>query len=234
MLVKGPKKKFYLPSVAPFYKAAAGGSVTLDVVGTELRTASSVTSASYTGITVGASANCLVCVVKWDNKLVSARTAVWDSVGANQSMTELVTQQNNANALVSIWGLRAPATGNKTLTLGWTTGAQAMVACLSFIGVNQASDGAAFPHTAAGNTTGTTSPSLALTSATGHYGVSIIAQNGTNLSLPTPGTAIFTDNGGGGGNGAAQYAVGAATITFGWTDDNGADNYAMAAVDVSP
>jgi hypothetical protein len=235
MLIKKPFKKGFGSACAPFYKVAAGGSpVTLDVKGTELRTANNVNSASYTNLTIG-SGNGLIVVINYENKLISGTSVVWDSGGSNQAMTKLVSQVNNANSLVEIWGLRAPIAGNKTLAVSWTTLGQAMIAGISFNNVNQASDAAAFPVSSrvSGNPSGTTLPTLDVPSASGHQVVGIIGQNGNNLSAPTPGTFIFTDNAGAGGNGAAQFADGAATVTLGWTNDNAADNYAMAGVDVS-
>src|SRR6266702_623887 len=99
---------------------------------------------------------------------ITSPNAHWDSTGTNQLMTLLgVVNTTGTNGTVAIFGLRNPTSGNKTFSTSWTTASTCMIFGISFTGVDQTSDAAAFAHfnSATGNST---APSVTITSATGN------------------------------------------------------------------
>jgi hypothetical protein len=210
---------------------SAAANVAIDVVGTEKYSAPSTSDVSYTNITVGASANGLVAVVVLANNssvAITGGTAVWDSGGSNQSMSLIAEETRNVGALeldTLVFGLRAPVSGNKTLKIHWGTGTnECFMSAMSFTGVNQVSDAAAFPNNAI-----TIAGNVAVTSNTGHY----VSGGGQANTIGTiTGTTIFSDSSSGSFiNAAANYDVGATpNVTMGIA--SGACCYAV--IDVSP
>ncbi len=219
---------------------AAAGAVTVDAnPAASQRSATGQTSFTYTGLTSTASANCIVALMNLELAPGASVTSVtWDSAGANQAFTSLGLLQDGGGggqSHLEIWALLAPgSSGNKNIDVVWTGSTQIMMAGISLIGVN-GTFATAFPSGSRTNGTigSTTSPSFNVTSAANHIALGMLANRGNNFSAPTGGTAIFTDNGGSGSNGAAQWGNGAATVTFGWTDD-ASDIYGFVGCDVSP
>ena len=139
-------------------------------------------------------------------------------------MAELVTI-SSAQGTSVIFGLRAPVSGNKTLTITWTGSAEVFAAAISFANVNQTSDGAAFPHTASGQNAAT----VALASATGHMVVGCQASG--SVQGTQTGTSIYSDSASGTViNGQAEYGPGGASVAVG----SSGINATIAAFDVSP
>lgn len=196
-------------------------------VGTKVYTGG-VTTKDYT-FTVSAGSNLalLVSVVLGSASDASGVTAVWDQGGTNQSMTQLIIEQNSGNG-TSVWfGLRNPTVvTNGIVRVSWTTTqTDCFIVGICFAGVAQTNDATAFPHTAGSNSTGTNTVSL--TSATGNMcvGCEIPGSLGT-----TTGTQIYQDDASGGWiNAAAEYDNGSATVTIGMP---GAGCRAVAAVDI--
>src|SRR4051812_3187628 len=99
-------------------------------------TASGASPVSVTNLTVGSGSNramavCIMCG-SGGSGLPAGLTLVWDSVGANQSLTQIsgTLTLNAGNAAASaIYGLIAPASGNKTLTISWAAGSNEVHAC---------------------------------------------------------------------------------------------------------
>ena len=124
----------------------ARSATAFDAASTAAVTATSLagtTGLTDTGLTVGASANCVMyCVSITTANAVSGITAVWDSGGTNQAMTTIVSLLNTTagNLYAYIFGLVGPVTGNKTFKVsGWTsTVTDISIFGVSFTGVNQA------------------------------------------------------------------------------------------------
>jgi hypothetical protein len=94
---------------------------------------------------------------------------------------------------------------------------------ISFSNVNQTSDGAAFPHTASGNSVTTST----ITSAPGNKIVSAMSYAGS-LAANIRGTVIYKDTVVAVYRSAAAYDVGAGSVTIGQDNVNGN----LAGVDV--
>lgn len=213
-------------------------AVSIDVnPATSQRSGALVTTFGYTGLTSTAGANCIVALINIEASSASGVSVTWDSVGANQAFTRIGNAQvggGSGSSQTQIWGLLAPASfGNKTITVNWTVSNQCMMAAVSLKGVNS-TFASAFPVGGRTNNTiaSTNNPSFNVSSAAGHIAFGIIADRGNAFSAPTGGTAIFTDNAGANSAGAAQYAAGAATVTFGWTD-SATDFFGYVGCDVS-
>lgn len=194
-----------------------GGTVSVDAVGTKLYQSTN-TSASYTGITVGSGSNrALVVTLSWDQAFPSVApssvTAVWDSGGTNQSMTSIINQTTAGTApQVTLFGLVAPTSGNKTLLVSWTTSAPVWVDAISFTGVNQTGGATSFPN----STGAVNAATLNVTSATGNMVVNVGAGGGSPGVIT--GTTIYSDvqvqlfSYANYDNGAATVTIGAANV----------------------
>lgn len=216
-------------------------AVAIDATGTSQGTTTNtpITTFNYTGITVGAGSNrALIIVVTINDSTLSPPTGVsatWDSGVTNQAMTLLVSNADvpDNNNPVFIFGLRNPASGNKTLNISWTNSNTIALNAISFTGVDQTSDGTAFPHTATSNNAGG-ALSIAVTSAVGNWTIAGIAGGVSSTpnhtiwlnSLTDAGGTLYTD----GDNVFAQQATGAATVTF---TDTMTFPLAAAAVDIA-
>jgi hypothetical protein len=199
------------------YAPAGGGSpsVAVDVVGTELYHASSgSTNFNYTGLTITAALTnpALICTIfraDGSNDVEAGIAVTWNGV----SMTLLKKQDASfPQQSAFIFGLRNPASGNKTLNVSATnTAADNFVNCVSFSNVNQASDGAAFPNVAGQVTGSGTGATLSVTSASGHIVVGVFEANSGPTLL---GSTIFYDNVNGSlQNVYADYVVSSGTTT---------------------
>lgn len=219
-------------------------AVAVDAYGTGQGTLTStkVTSFNYTGITVGTGSNrALIFVVTIGDDVTAAPTgitATWDSGGSNQAMTLIISQADpstpaNGNQ-VFIFGLRNPTSGNKTLALSWTNNAWIGGNAVSFTGVEQSNDGAAFPHTNTASTITNTPVSIIITSATGNWTVGgYVTQNGTDSPnhhsfLQSDILGLFTND-----NIFAQDNTGAALVTFTDTFGFNFQGWGAAAVDIA-
>lgn len=173
----------------------------------------SATSGTYTGITIASGSNsALVLTISFD-QTISGLTATWDSGGTNQAMTVVNSQKENTwTRWIYILALLAPTTGNLTLSLSWTTAANARLNCVAFDGVLQTSIAAAFTNAANDNNT-TANPSMAVTTSSGDATV-VGMMNSSGASAPTQ-TQIMTS---GSIHGFSSYALSTtASDSHGWT-----------------
>jgi|SRR5882724_215259 len=203
-------------------------AVTVDVTGTVLVGASSVTSINYTGITVGAGSNraLIVTLGLGNTALTSGWTATWDSGGTNQAMTLLKSQTHTSGANNDagvIFGLRNPTSGLKTLALSWTTAQFPTVEAISFNGVDQTSDAAAFPNAISNNTA-----TINVASAVGNIPVSLAVFSSLTAFSQTN---LYFDATSSGADSSASRAAGAASVTFTVTTPAGAQS--LLGVDVA-
>jgi hypothetical protein len=207
-------------------------AVAPDATGTKLVGGSSaVTSLDYTGITVGAglSNGALVAVIFWG--VTTAPTGIsakWDNTGTPQTMTQIgstVTFAGTGGTTTgAVFALRNPTAGNKTLHFAWTGTGNFPTACaISFTGVDQTSDGAAFKNFASntGNLASNASLSTTVTSATGDLVFGAFGETGTLNATPMNGTVIYSDVTSNGADTAANRQAGAASVTVTGTNGNG-------------
>jgi hypothetical protein len=214
-------------------------TVVLDAAGSVGFSATNVASASYTGITVGSGANraLLFAINLGPTTTVTGITATWDSAGANQSMTQVATvNTGSGGTYLYIFGLLAPVSGNKTLSVSWTGSAFYDAAAISFTGVNQASTAAAFVNSNSATALTTSPVGVTITSATGNISIATILgshSTGAGLSAPS-GTAVYTDNTNQGTitSAAMQYKAGATSNTLSWTAASGTMNFAALGIDI--
>lgn len=130
-------------------------NVAIDAVGTQ--NTGVATNVGFTGLTVGSGSNrALMLAVGWISDPGAITAKNWDSLGTPQALTELVSIQASGAAtwVAKVYGLRAPTSGNKTLQLTWTNSIEYALNAMSFINVEQSSDGAAFPTTKTAMMTG--------------------------------------------------------------------------------
>ena len=208
--------------------------VVLDAIGTKLFVAAPVTSASYTGITVGTgSKRALVVSLNFGYGTGIPPSAVsvhWDSTGTNQAMTQIVSGSDTSiDAEVQLWGLVAPTSGNKTLSVSWTGNAEVFVVAISFVNVNQTGGSTTFPNSSA-STVNTANPSITITSDVDHAVVGAMASQGTSGTLNN--LQIYRDNASGLFiNSSAEYeASGLASANVGWT--SGTNKVLIAGTDI--
>ena len=140
---------------------------------------------------------------------VTAPTAKWDVAGTNQAMT-LIGLQNNAY----LYGLVAPTSGNKILTVSWTTqSVTAILNCTSFTGALQTGGTTTFPNKVSSGGAG--QPTQTITSATGDMVVAMATCATVGFTSPNQ-TSLYAKNGTSVYS-SGQYAAGAATVTCSWT-----------------
>jgi hypothetical protein len=206
--------------------------VNVDATGTALISAGSVTTISYTGITVGSGSNRgLIAMISLFGSSSTSPTAVWDSGGTNQSMT-LLTTAGIATSKAWAFGLRNPTAGNKTLTFSWTTAGQGIAAvAVSFTGVNQTSDALAFPSWNNNSGTGT-ALSQAVASASGHIVIGQMIDGNSGNTLTGGQTLIYFDNTLATSTTLAEYTAGAASVTLTATA-SASSNWCTTGGDVS-
>jgi hypothetical protein len=201
-----------------YVPAAGGGDVAFDAgdssgVGTRVVSA---TSMAYTGITVGSGTNrALVFAIYFDAN-VSSVSAVWDSVGANQTMELIGSKKENTwNRYLYLFGLVAPASGNKTLSVSWTTTSTARGGAASFTGVNQSGGTASFADFTGADGSSAT-PAVSIPSASTDLAIAAHGSSDGAASARSH-TSVF-EGYSGDPPCMMQYAdPGSATVDFTWT-----------------
>lgn len=190
-------------------------AVALDATGTALIGGSSVSSINYSGITVGSGSNrvLIATLCLGVANTVSSPSATWDSGGSNQSMTligSVTTGSAGSVAYAALFGLRNPTAGTKTLAFSWTGANFPSCEAISFTGVTQTSDAAAFAHF--NSSPGAGGQAINITSATNNMVVGLFAATGSLTSINN--TQIYLDTTSNGDDSAACRAAGAATVSI--------------------
>lgn len=201
-------------------------AVTLNALGTATNF-SSATSVNYTGLTIASGSDrVLVCTIGFEQNATSI-TLTWDSGGTNQAMTVVNSQKENTwSRYIYIFGLLAPATGNLTLAVSWTTSASGRINCVAFNGANQTNIATAFTNAANANNT-TANPSQAITTSSGDATVcGLMASNGPSAESQT--LIMRTSS----GHGSSTYALSSGSSdTHSWT--LGAITWGLAGIRVN-
>jgi hypothetical protein len=194
-------------------------AVAFDTQGTKFE-AASTTSFTNSTHTVGASANALVLFLQF-NTGGAAPTSInvtWDSV----AMTLIGTKATSvAGAWAYKYGLLAPHTGNKTLSVSWTNAASYGGVTVAFTGADQTAFATTFKNlTSDASTPGATgnypTGGLAVTTNSGDMAVGCFATAngsfGTGGGLGTQAQWAATNVG---GDSRYLAAVGASTVLAG-------------------
>lgn len=187
-------------------------AVAFDTAGT-VAVGHAVTSLTNSTHTVGVGANRVLLAELGFDVAVTALTVNWDQLGTPTALT-VIKAASGTPGKADIWGLVAPVSGAKQAKAAWTgLAGDAFLATHSWTSADQAGGATTFPHSTNGS--GTNTPKLIVTSATGN-GTAVVAVVDSAISVPTQ-TALFTDNTGSNANAAASRAAGAATVTHQWT-----------------
>ena len=172
------------------------------------------TSTTLTTLTVGSGANRALIVELAIGTAATSISVKWDVAGANQTCTLIKSAVNGSTAKAELYGLVAPASGNKIVTVSWTGSAEFNVSAFAVTGADQTGGVTTFPHSTSASGTG--SPTITITSAVGN----MTADSGgssSNWSVPTQ-TQVYINNTNGSVVGCGSRAAGAASVVHAWTD----------------
>jgi hypothetical protein len=192
-------------------------AVAFDAKQTTDRTGTATTSFTHTNangvITVGSGTNRALLVFLQFGAVVSSVSVTWDSGGTNQAMTNIVSATESDNlGQAYLFGLVAPTSGQKTLSVSWTTSASFTCGEASFTGADQTGGATTFKNT---NTFVGNNPSpmtITVTTANGDMAVASFAANNCSFTSVSTGTDIYHDNTNVSGAAAYNAAVGASTV----------------------
>lgn len=213
--VRVPRANLILRRIADPILRPARMAVGFDAAGTasSFGTVTGATGLTDSNLTVSAAGNCVIYLVSANSVSSLAGVAAhWDSAGANQAMTSIVTVGNTNGfqpQVVYIFGLVAPSTGNKTFKLSgtWGTALPIVVFGCSFTGANQAGGATTFNYTGT-HTNVSSSTAVTVTCTTtandavvacmngvNNAGTETIAMGQTSLFASTPGTTYAASGG---------------------------------------
>lgn len=208
-------------------------AVAFDVKSTVSSNGVGVTSITTT-VTVGSGANrALVAQIGWAVKTVSMTAGYprWDDTGTPQATALINSAQNGGAAVgrVDHYGLVNPTSGNHILKAQWTGASDVYFNLFAVTGAHQTGGTTTFAHatTQTGSFGVVTMP---ITSAVGNMTLSLLTEDLGSISAPTQ-TLAFIDNALSFAAGG-EYAVGAATVTHGFTVGTGGSVYAWIGVDI--
>src|SRR5262245_28600062 len=174
-------------------------------------------SKSDTSLTIGSglSRALLVFVQLRGSVLANVASVTWDSTGSPQALTRITSYTNETDfskaITIELWGLVNPTSGNKTLTVTWSSTSQTAGAILgiSFTGADQTGGTTTFANatTATDFSGASTTSSVTVSSAVGNL---VVAQHllntGSAQFSSVNNTEIFLDT-----LAAANRAAGAAS-----------------------
>ena len=154
------------------------------------------------------------------------------------ALTFIGAQNNHDDAVrTEMWYRTAPAVGTANVVITLTGGAKMVGGAVTFFGVSQSAPLGTFVANNSTNT-GTTDPSVVVTSAAGEMIVSALSTQGSAGTVtPLAGQAerwdLFQGTAGGDAAGFGSTAPGAASVTMGWTK-TGTAKWAIGAVPLKP
>lgn len=204
------------------------GTVTFDNKSLGFTSASSATTVTDASLGVGSGTDRGLIVFL--SQVGGAADISSPSVTFNgASMVQVATATLGSGFVQFIFGLRNPSSGTFAAIANWTNAEQIAIATISFAGVNQASNAAAFVN--ATNATGTsTTSSVTVTSATNDIAVAthlIVSQNCTGVNN----NIIQTNNSGLRSGQGSNYAAGP-TPTFTCTT-SGSSQWTSLGIDLA-
>jgi hypothetical protein len=201
------------------------------------------TSATAAGPTTSMTASMLVgsgtqralvagLMVFWSST-VGTLTVVWDAASTNQAMTAITgaTATSSDGAISVLYGLVAPTSGTKILTVTGTQSFYHNISLLSVTCANQTGGITTFKN-GTGATGAITPSTITFSSGTTNLAYALASSFGpTYTGVVSPGTSIGVTNGDVASE--SQYITGAASITATETmSTNG--NWSSAAVSIGP
>lgn len=203
--------------------AIAHGTTTVATVSSTTITISSVT---VTGTDAG-----LIVKLSYKSNSTQLNSVVWDSVGVNESLTQLGTEESNGNARASLWYLAAPTAKTANVTITLNSSSRTVAAASVYTGVDQVNPFRA-AAVAGGNGTNS-SPTVDVVALNTEMVVDCLAQVSAGPHTATGDHTERHDSAATGGGtdtrGASQeVASTGATETMGWTM-SGSDNWAVIA-----
>lgn len=230
---------FIIPAVTPptgvLFDAKGVGSPghTFQSGGTSL-------TGGFGKLTVGTGSNRALVVTIVYNFAVTQPggfSVVWDSGGANQTVAPIISiTSGHGNFTAAMYGLVAPVSGAKILTVSWTNAVQDFfIDAISFTNVDQTGSTTTFSNATSVDTNGSL---LLVGSVTSQVGGMVVSCGQMSPSpgaggAPT-GTSIFSDGTSGGFiNAMAEYDAGASpTKDIGWTSPGAVTLEPMVACNI--
>jgi hypothetical protein len=171
-----------------------------------------------TSLTVGSESNRVLLVqIAWSSGTLGTPVVTWDYGGSAQACSLIKYDIDSNGRQASLYGLVNPAAGNLTLRVTSPNNVGLIASACYFYNADQTGGTTTFRN-AASNTGNSSSPSLAITSATGERTQSVMSAGTTSGS--TDKTLLWFVSGSGAEDGGADYAAGAATVTHTWTTDS--------------
>lgn len=228
------RKVLLFSGILLFFMVRANAAVAVDTTMTggngtsgQSQQASSATSISSTGITVGASATCLVMMIGFQgigsSNIPTGVAATWN--GASMTARSNVSYTGGTKAVTAyIFTLVNPASGAKTLSTTWTVSQDAYMSAISFTGTDTTT------CVNVGDNVTATQPSTTLTVASDANGASVAIFIGNGATPTMNFTTIWGNdnlNPGGGGT----YNLGGTSNGHTFTGGGG-DSKALAGVHV--
>lgn len=197
-------------------------AVAFDADATLSSTANAVTTKTLTTLTVGSGANrALLVQVSWGaaSLSISGITVVWDAAGTNQSCTVVTgaSATHGTTLQAALYGLVAPTSGNKIVTVTWTGSADVVINAFSVTGADQTGGATTFAHGTSANIATSGNPLLNVTSAVGNLAADCLATSGTPSAPSQTQTHLNTTPAN--ESAAGSRAAGAASVQFNWTDN---------------
>src|SRR5882672_1400710 len=198
-----------------------------------------VSSFTDTSLTIGTGINrALVYSLNFGWSTYSQPTGIsvtWDLTGANQSLS-LIAQANDPTnvTLVQLWGLVAPVSGNKTLSVSWASTVDSVKSGgISLYGVDQTGGSTTFNSVNTNNGTSgdPTIPSI-ITSTSDAYVGSFVCTDGNGHHFNGfNGNQIFVNNAGL-TSAAAGYGINQATANLNVAGEGSGFGWAWAATNI--
>ena len=205
---------------------SAHAAATIDVKGAiQVQAASGVTSFAYTGLTTTAASQTNGGILVFTEFYADPGTVtcVWDSAGANQTMTQIASVNSGptyTNSYSRAFALLAPTSyGAKTISCSWTNTTFIGINAVSFTSINQTSVAAAFVASTAAPSAVTTS-SITVNGAAADILMAFHSAGGSSPTLSAVNnTSWYIDNSLGREGSGASYTTGvtSAALTATWS-----------------
>lgn len=175
-------------------------------------TANAVTSITSSNLTVGSGSNrALLVQALWSNTNTGI-SMNWDNLGTPQALAQVPNAAAQNTTKAQIWGLVAPTSGAKQLSVAWTTSRDVVINQLSYTGVNQTGGATSFPN-GAGNTGNNSTITVTITSVVGNAVVAALATTSGVINSVNQ-TQTFINGTPTNMSCAGNRAVGAASVTL--------------------
>jgi hypothetical protein len=181
-----------------------------------------LTSATSTGMTVGASASCLLVLFSLgaNSVAVSSPACTWNGVSMNLAM--FINNAASPQLSAGIFVLLNPTSGNHTIAMSWTGASDGYISAISLIGTDLVTGYKSADNVTGTATTGIT-PNIAVnTDVNGATLVIVGDTSGGNAPAPNNQTQLFTNDDSSPNAGASYALGGTGTNTHGFNVLTGA------------